>query len=723
MDFLSTTGNFLLILLGFGFLIFVHELGHFLAARWANIRVDNFAIGMGPVVASFRKGVGFRFGTTDREVNRRHGCIAAQMSDRELAEEGLGETEYTLRALPLGGYVRMVGQEDGNPEAVSDSPRGYQRCPIWKRMVVVSAGVVMNLITAVILFWIAFAIGVRFPAPILSVPDEGSPAALAPVENLDRLSADDRAKISGVGVRPGDRVIEIDGEPVATLADIQLAAAMSKPGTSLHLLVERHGIGAPLEFTMLPKRSEMDGLLRIGAADGPTSSATITDVATSRDQVNSELRRSGLTELAPGATLLSYDDIPVRTLDEMAWAIIDGEGAPVSTTWRVPGKAEPVVIKLTPAPALSHMSVPSAEAGSASDAKSRPTDLEGLIGLSPLIAIGEVAPEGANPTTIRPGDLILKAGDITAPNFADLRRITSAAKGKTLPLRLLRDGAETELEARVSSDGKLGFVPRYAIELPRVATPVEATIAAKSATKGDDDAPPTLSPTPVANLGIAGGSTIAAVNGAPVANWAEFRGRLRAATTDARARGSDGSVSLAFTTPSGERVEHTVQLDASTIERFHTLGWRPPFSLAIFDPNFVLLKATDPLHAVTMGLSETKKMIQQVYLTLDRLIRGSIGIDKLNGPVGIFHIGVKVADQGFTFLIFFIALLSVNLAVMNFLPLPIVDGGLFLFLVYERIVGKPPSIGFQNAATAVGLLLIGSIFVITFFNDVARLIG
>ena len=75
------------------------------------------------------------------------------------------------------------------------------------------------------------------------------------------------------------------------------------------------------------------------------------------------------------------------------------------------------------------------------------------------------------------------------------------------------------------------------------------------------------------------------------------------------------------------------------------------------------------------------------------------------------------------YLVFFLAMISVNLAVLNFLPLPIVDGGLFLFLVYEKIRGRPPSIAFQNAAALIGLALIGTLFVVTFFNDVMRLTG
>ena len=86
-------------------------------------------------------------------------------------------------------------------------------------------------------------------------------------------------------------------------------------------------------------------------------------------------------------------------------------------------------------------------------------------------------------------------------------------------------------------------------------------------------------------------------------------------------------------------------------------------------------------------------------------------------------IGSKIADRGFSYLFFFLAIISVNLAVLNFLPLPIVDGGLFLYLIYEKLFKKPPSIAFQNAAAVLGLGLIATLFLVTFYNDIARLVG
>ena len=164
----------------------------------------------------------------------------------------------------------------------------------------------------------------------------------------------------------------------------------------------------------------------------------------------------------------------------------------------------------------------------------------------------------------------------------------------------------------------------------------------------------------------------------------------------------------------------SLELTPDEVKRLHDLKWHVDLQSFAFEPLYTVRQGS-PLQAVVMGFEETHKMVMMTYLTIDRLFRGSVGVDQLRGPVGIVHIGTKVAREGLMYLLFFLGMISVNLAVINFLPLPIVDGGLFLFLVYEKIKGRPPSLAFQNVATVVGLLIIGSLFVVTFYNDVLRL--
>jgi regulator of sigma E protease len=88
------------------------------------------------------------------------------------------------------------------------------------------------------------------------------------------------------------------------------------------------------------------------------------------------------------------------------------------------------------------------------------------------------------------------------------------------------------------------------------------------------------------------------------------------------------------------------------------------------------------------------------------------------GPVGILHAGQKFASKGVDWLIWFLSMISANLAVVNFLPIPIVDGGLFAFLILEQIQGKPASPRVQQIAQMVGLALIIGVFLLVTFHDI-----
>src|SRR5688572_12242232 len=139
-----------LLVLGFGFVIFWHELGHFLAAKWVGIRVEQFAVGFGQAMLSWRSGMGLSVGSSGKKYE-------------ELAEagktQGIGETEYRLNWIPLGGYVKMLGQDDLNPNAQQEDPRAYNKKSIGARMLVVSAGVLMNILLAAIGFMALFLMG------------------------------------------------------------------------------------------------------------------------------------------------------------------------------------------------------------------------------------------------------------------------------------------------------------------------------------------------------------------------------------------------------------------------------------------------------------------------------------------------------------------------------------------------------------------------------------
>jgi regulator of sigma E protease len=345
----------------------------------------------------------------------------------------------------------------------------------------------------------------------------------------------------------------------------------------------------------------------------------------------------------------------------------------------------------------------------------------GLFGLTPLAEISET-PSGKNAAVLKKGDVVLKLESLVGPRMADFRSEIGRRKGQDVQLTVLRNGEPVNVTATVDRKGKLNVLLGYVWHLPIIAQPMREVAMTDVAT--DDDS--RIAPTPLADLSLEGGSRIVEVAGAGIGDWADIRRELRAATLAAKDQRSGASVSIAYS-PSmdGSGVATAqLQLTAADVAALHELTWQTELSSAIFQPLQTTLTADgSPIKAITMGFAETKKLVLMTYLTIDRLIRRSVGVDQLRGPVGIVHLGSKIVDRGFTYLIFFLAMISVNLAVINFLPMPIVDGGLFLFLIYEKLKGKPPPLAFQNAATVVGLCLIITMFVVVTWNDVVRLFG
>jgi regulator of sigma E protease len=119
-----------------------------------------------------------------------------------------GETEYQFRIFPIGGFVKLLGQEDIGADKLSDDPRSFVNVPIWKRLVTVSAGVTMNLIMAAILFVIVFTVGIKMPPAVIGDCLAGYPAAQA-------------------GLKAGDEIIEINGKAEPDFRGLMIAAAFS----------------------------------------------------------------------------------------------------------------------------------------------------------------------------------------------------------------------------------------------------------------------------------------------------------------------------------------------------------------------------------------------------------------------------------------------------------------------------------------------------------------
>jgi regulator of sigma E protease len=317
-----------------------------------------------------------------------------------------------------------------------------------------------------------------------------------------------------------------------------------------------------------------------------------------------------------------------------------------------------------------------------------------------------------------------------------------AAAGKHVHMVVLRRGEGGDWEevdlpgVPVGADGTVGFTMGESLAGGVLVSLPPMGLVPGASARGAGPYTPAA-----ASLIVAPGTRIVSVDGRGVESFADLRAALTEATADAhdRWRGAgvadpgklSTTVRMGLRRPAGGRPGgggdvHEVEwtLGYHDVMALHALGWEAPFALEeVFEPETFLNQATGPVDAVRKGLRETHRVMMSTYLTFARLAQGSLKVTHLKGPVGIAHLGTLVASQGLMKLLFFLALISVNLAVINFLPLPIVDGGQFLFLVYERLRGQPPPMAFQNAATLAGLVLIASVFLLVTFNDIRTLFG
>ena len=188
----------------FSFLIFVHELGHFVAAKLSGVQVNEFALFMGPAI--FKKQV--------------------------------GETLYSIRTIPMGGYCAMEG-EDGD----SENPRSFHKAAVWKRLVILVAGAVMNFVAGLLLLAIVYAPAQQFAVPVIDYFEEGC--------LLEATEGE-------YGLKVGDRILAVDGERVYVSSDFTLLLSMN-PGEVHDIRVLRDGKVVNLEDFHLLKAEFPNG--------------------------------------------------------------------------------------------------------------------------------------------------------------------------------------------------------------------------------------------------------------------------------------------------------------------------------------------------------------------------------------------------------------------------------------------------------------------------------
>jgi membrane-associated protease RseP (regulator of RpoE activity) len=797
----GTAWPYLMMLGGFSVIVFIHELGHFAVAKWAGVRVDRFAVGFGREIFGFTK----------------------------------GETRYSFNILPLGGYVKMLGQEDFDDKSeelkYKDDPGSFPNKPIGHRMAIVSAGVVMNLLFACFIFMIVFWVGMDAAPPRVGIVVSDSPA-------------------EQVGILPGDLIKEINGERILEFQEVMYAILLAEPHEPIEILVERDGELLP-PFYITPKYRDPASNAdikrqRIGIAAGVTREILavgsqidpdrpdhphVGDILVEVDgrEVTKENASMMLANLvyAKGDIYVERPDpknpdapptrvlvqvpprleihpadgkdprtIGVLGLTPMAkFAFINPAGraflggikeGDIILNWedkQFPSRADISQSVRDNAERDIFYRVRRADGSMAKGFVRPKTIRNGPATIQSLILQGEdgnavvetVRAGGvAAKAGIEAGDVILRMGDMDKPSADVVRKEIRSRPGSRIPMSVRKaSGRVAKVIVTPQKSGTIGASYRLvADDLLRVGAIVERVDGQL---------------TPAAKANIPAGALITSVDDQEVSKWRELIDAFRekAGTTvqlayqdvageshvasfdvppsirtvlglgpESRILSIAGKEAVDVTEggetrtlPVGYRKGTRVALEQVAGQKGVTIEYRtnrfaprqvaqidvtpdmvdPWVSRIAYGPSVVtapsefLLKGEGMLDAVGIGAHKTYYMILQVYTMLERMIfTRNLGLESMSGPLGIFDIGSKVAKHDFIKFLFFLGMLSANLAVINFLPLPIVDGGLMIFLIIEKIKGSPVSLRVQVATQMIGLFLILGIFLFVTYQDVLR---
>lgn len=543
-----------------GVLIFVHELGHFTWAKLFGVKVETFSLGFGPTLASVK----------------------------------FGDTVYRVGILPLGGYVRMLGESPRDYVKAEDRPRSFYAQSVWRRVVIVLAGPAMNLFFPLALFFF-----VTLGADAMLTPSEvGSVRPGMPADGL---------------ILPGDRVVAVNGQPVSTFSAVS-HIVREHPGELVVFEVERepggahpHGererwaevlLAAPGESPRIPELGVVERVGLVGIS--PASPLPIVGVTSPA----SVAARSG-----------------IRTFDR----ILGLGGTRIETLQQARGPLG--TQSLIPVTLL------------------RPERLEGALG--GLVEL-----------------------DVYRPQFTSL--VAPPGAGDSLHRVGLESAATYVAYVRAgSAEHRMGLLP---------------------------------------------GDRIITVDGHVVRVWADVVDLLSShegAEHHLEWRRGDrlheGHVTLPRAqgiTPHGERYDRVViGID----------GFRPVTILPAVSPE------NEVAYAAGVALDETRRMVELTMYSLLRLFQGRITVKSIGGPISVYEETGRAAQAGASDYLRLMAFVSVNLGILNLLPIPMLDGGHLLFFFIETVLRRPVSRRRREQAGLVGLFLLLLMMAIAFKNDIERL--
>ncbi len=660
MEYVMLFAKIAKVAVGLGFVIFIHELGHFLMAKWNGVKVEKFSIGFGPTL----------FGWTR------------------------GDTEYVLALLPLGGFVKMLGEGPEDEESKSTDPRAYPNKSVGARMAIISAGVIMNVILGLFCFSFSYTQPREEVPAVIGSVGAGSPAYAA-------------------GLEPGDEIVAIDGRKDPSFSRLLQKVVLSGSGDVLHLEVKRPGQTQVMAMDVEPRRETDMDRPTVGVSGGrglmvfdfqPPAGMESPPTYPKMSDQDRKLKMDYLVAAAAKGT----DPKPMASYEEYARLVAANPDAPITHVIerRLIGEGS----NSTSAEKFEFVIPPC-----------RFVDFGVRLTIQPLIAVKRDSP--AEKAGFRLGDRIVKVDG--REDFDPLRLpfdcYQSATKPMTFEVERAGPGGEPKTLTLTATPSaappKSGPVfPNEPIDAPGLG--LCYSVRTRVVAVRPDS--------PAGKAGIKPGDLITGIT-IPTSTTGQRDDRSKPKTKtidlDASTPGWFAVIASLQDLPKGP-VEIVVNRASKplSITPEPDAAWPYPDRGLRFGPVIRKMPAMGIGAALRAGFDETVDNISIVFATVRSLVERRVSPKNVGGPIMIAQVAYVAAGAGIGDLILFLGMLSINLAVLNFLPIPPLDGGQMAFLIAEKIKGKPLSDSAMIAGTYLGLIFVLCLMVFVTYQDVLRLV-
>lgn len=649
-------------IVGIGLLIFIHELGHFLAAKWCGVKVEAFALGIGPLIP----GLSFK----------------------------RGDTSYGLAWFPIGGYVKMLGQVDDpndksqDAKEVSDSPHSYKNKTVGQRMLIISAGVIMNILLGLVLFIIVYFFGKDEVVGKVGTIAPGSPAERA-------------------GLQAGSELLSVSNINNPWYNDLNMTSALASPGTTEIPIKYRTPRGEVREVVIVPKKDKHDARPTIGVTQPP--GRKLHRFAEKGKSPAQPWHPAGAADFRPTDEILAIKPYEPNNPNNDFITVTDG----FDIHYLEEKYRDKALVYHVKRAAMD------GEAPTTLDIIVQPSHFRTLglrMTMGPIVSLSETRPIFAK--ELQAGDIIAAVNGDTKVDPIRLPDLVTEliTQGKPVVLQIKRGEKTFDLPVDAKAFERRGT---WMEESPTNNSPMAFPALGISYSVGNVIAG--VAPgSPADKAGVKPGETIKQIaynNKEP-----EFKDKFELGERFA------WPFAFYWMQDLPPQTLYTLTLvDANgterTIDNLQTVtdpSWYYYTRGLFLEPETKMRVANNIGEAIVLGFRESYRFVGRIYLNLYSLLRGNISVKLLNGPLGLAEMTYRVANIGLIDLLHLLAIISINLAIVNFLPIPVLDGGHMVLLLAEKIRGKPLNETWVTVVTYIGLAIVLTLMLATVFLDITK---